>query len=331
MKPNTQITAMHDEASLTPNEIIKLREKTAAYLKRIKWKNGNNTVFEIPFDLLVRPTTQTNRANMAEIDGSIDALCANYNDNWATPGIVNVRTDGPCAGLMFIIDGNHRARTRERLAADKGFKGALSIIRQMNNNEERALFAKIEYLQTPKSAMDKYNAWIESNDLTDIDVKTAHTVHDILCKYHVDTAIKGGKGSKYPKIALGAALDICRESLSRGNDCFDWIISTLVVSGCGQTDYGLSRGTLLSLCGFYYMIISGRFGKGVTPESAQPILIEKLTHHTWGTVQDLGIAIQNEQGIHVATTSQQTRAKRVFAYWICKAFNLDAYGYVDVA
>ena len=83
---------------------------------------------------------------------------------------------------------------------------------------------------------------------------------------------------------------------------------------------------LKSLAGFYYMLKNGRF-EGVTPQDAKPILIEKMHHHTYGTIQDLGIALQKEDPTHVLMTSSITRAKSVFSYWICEKFNLPAYGY----
>ncbi len=326
MIPANNLTKMHyiNSPDLTPAIIKKYKKATKEWLKSVDFDPDVKNSYEIPWDLIFIPDYQIQRAIKAENDKSIDNIIANWDDNRDTPGIVNLRTDGPYAGLLFMVDGYHRSRYMERTADQNGYEGAWDIIISTDYNEENLVFADQCEGVTKLSSISRYKAWLANSNMDNRNIAAAHLLNDILTKYHMDTAIEGAKGQKHRKLAITAAHRICLESLVNKGDIFDWIIEILSTSGVYQTAKGLSADMLNSLKDLYYMLIEGKFGN-VSPSDVKPILIEKLHHHTWGTIQDLGIAIQKEDPVHVKETYQVSRARIVFGYWICKAFNLKSY------
>ena len=313
---------------LTSTQINKLKKDTNTFLKKIKYSPDDFriSIYEIPWHLIVVPDYQTDRAVKAESDGHIDQLIAEWNKNESSPCRLNLRTDGPYAGLLFIYDGYHRARAQERMANDHNWTGIYAQIANVNYNEEARLFFTKE-IKKEKSDIHVYNAKLLSSDMEDIDVKAAHYVDNIIKKYKLDTAISGHAGANHIKLSLNRAQNIGKEDILKGKSALDWSLHILAESNVAQTHNGLSAKMLNALAGIYDRIESNQFNK-VTINDAMPVLIDNMKHHTWGTIQDLGITIMNEPAIHTKIKSPETRARYVFGYWICQRFNIDFYGIV---
>lgn len=319
--PDTTATAMRFAHTLNKNEIKNLKKATAIFLRHENWQNGSKVPVTIPWNFILIPDYQEQRSLDAEVNKSIDTICSNWDENRITPGIVNLRTDGDYAGLLFIVDGYHRARSMERLSDTEGYKGALDIIINTSYDNENHVFADQYDGVSPVTTLTRFHAWLKSSDITNRNVAAAHKLNDILNKYHVDAASNKNNQNSYSKLAIGTAHNACHEDIVHGTEAFDWTMDILTSSGAAMTDMGLSRGMLLSLLGTYSMIEDGRFG-GVTPADAKSVLVEKLSHHTWGTMQDLAIALRSADPVHVKWTSDLKRCKGVLSHWICEEWGL---------
>ncbi|MCR5312161.1 MAG: ParB/Srx family N-terminal domain-containing protein, partial [Bacteroidaceae bacterium] len=308
----------------TDKEIKALKAKTKKFLKSVNWSNTNENPLFIPWNLLIIPEYQESRTIRAE--EKVNNIVASWDSTKMIPGIVNYRTNGKYKDLLFIVDGYHRSRAMERLSDDLGFEGSYDIIRNLEFNKEVEIFGDQYENCTKVSTLHRFYAWLMSNDMTNKNVAAAHYMNEILNKYHLDTAISGNKSKNYEKIAVMTGIKICIEDLIKGNNAFDWIIEILKTSGACATKKGLSYNMLTALYGTYYMIIDGRF-EDLSLDSAKEILIKYMRKNTYGTIQDLGTAILMEKPNHILSTTSISRAKAVFAYWICKDSNQKAYGY----
>ncbi len=318
---------IENSEDLTDIKIKHLRAATKRWIKNNGFKKSDMKNYHIPWYLLILPAYHEARALHAEETGKINNIVANWDNDIYTAGKINLRTDGKYKGLFFIVDGYSRFRAMERLSSDLGFDGVITSIVNIDKNKEIETYASKNEVMTPLNPFAKYVARNESTDTNNRKVAAVAMVNNVLNKYHLDSAIHGSKENHSEKIAIQSAINICTKSIQRGDECFDWIIDILKTSGAAMTNKGLSEKMLKSFAGFYYMLMNDRFS-GVTPADAKPVLIEKMHHHTYGTIQDLGIAILKEDPVHVLMTDSVSRAKAVFSHWICESFGLPTHEYI---
>ena len=330
MKNKQILTQIHftSLSKMPAKEITDLRKRTKQFLQSCNWTPGDPNPKIIPWDLLVVDDYQMLRVRQAEEKGEIDSIIANWNPNRDTAGLVNYRTDGIYAGLLFLVDGYHRARAKERLQAKYGFEGAFDYIRNLSKDEEIILFANQGIGVTKLPIIAQYEAWLASSNNEDINVAASKMVNSVLKKYHVDSTIHNKNGDGYCKLGLAQAIKICNRAIRESNDdVFDFIISILKKSGFARTDRGLASDMLLVLEGIYKMTQKGIFGEDATPEAVAVVLTKELKKKTWTMLEMMGTFITDESAEQAKATDRRTRVRNLLAYYICKEFGLTLYGY----
>ncbi len=315
--------------NLTTGQIKVLKRKTSAFLKAAKWKPGTRMTVEIPWDLICIDEYQARRVIKAEDENEIDLLIAEWDDNKDIPCLINYRTDGQYAGLLFLYDGYHRARAKERMAADNGFKGVWSIIRSVSTDTEKILFADQDERNVAVGIDIKYDAWLSSDNDENMNVLAAKTVRNALSKYSVDAiAYKSYKG--FCKLGLTQALKIAKRSIINNHPLeFDWILSILISSGFALQKRGLAADTLMILDGIYEMFIRGDFDDPTakaTSVGIANILTTALHGITWDRLLLEGSFTIDETAETVASTDRRSVVKKYLVDFIRKNLNKPVYG-----
>ena len=319
------ITEMHFENAndMTKAQIKKLKKETLDFLGRSGWHVGDIMPYYIPWHLIIVPEYQYRRALNSENNNSIDKIVSNYDNDRYDYAKINYRTDGDYAGLFTIIDGYHRARATERLQKELNIEGVLSRIITTSKEKEIILFADQDEGKTTVPLIIKYEAWMASNDETNINVLASHKMTSILNKYHLeDIMYKSGIS-----FGISQAFNICKKTIN--NDCyeFDWMMEILKHTGISNTTDGLRADMFTALHTIFGMIKEGRFGEDATYDNVKNILKSSLKGWTFSTLEQFGTFVTDESAKQAKDTDRRRRVTNAISCMICKAFNLTTYGY----
>ena len=323
----TKMLSMETLKKMKPKDLAKLKEKTAKFLEKAGWNPGCKLLIDVPFELICIPEYQEERVLKTEKSNEVTKLIAAWDDNKAVPVMISIRTDGPYAGLLFIVDGYHRARACE-IMNDSGKRpctGVESQIKEMAHNNESLVFADQFGLSTRVTELVKYKALLACSDTDDVNVKSAWNINDVLNKYHMVEALTSGKNDKYCKLGVGQAMRISKDEIIRNREGkFDWIIEILKTSGYAKQHRGLSSDMLQVMGSIYDALYDGKFGT-LTPNDVKQKLIAKIKKTNWAGLETIGSYIYEENATTARATDRRSRVKAAIACFICEDFGLTNY------